>query len=105
METDGVDIQSISGYSCPRGREYAVHEVTNPLRMVTSTVKVRKGEKPLLPVKTSKPIPKGLIMACMTEINKVTVTAPVQIGDVIIPNVMGTEADIVATGCVGEKYQ
>lgn len=88
---------SVSGNSCPKGAEYGVNEVTNPVRIVTSTVKVNGGEAPVVPVKTEKAIPKGLIMGCMEEINKVTIEAPVKIGDVVIRNVLETGVDIVAT--------
>lgn len=91
------DSLSVSGNSCPKGAEYGVNEVTNPVRIVTSTVKVNKGEAPVVPVKTEKAIPKGLIMKCMEEINKASISAPVKIGDVIIKNVLETGVDVVAT--------
>ena len=65
--------------------------------MVTSTVKVNNGEHPVVPCKTSKPVPKGLMFEIMEEINKVTVEAPVRMGEIIIENVCGTGADIIAT--------
>lgn len=97
VQLENGDIISLEGYTCPRGREYAGNEIRNPLRMVTSTVRVMGGELPMLPVKTSKPIPKNLIMECMNQINRVAVTAPVASGDAIIKDVLGTGADIVAT--------
>ena len=48
-------------------------------------------------MKSAAPVPKGLLFDCMKEINKVTVKAPVQIGDVVIRNILGTGVDIVAT--------
>lgn len=88
---------TVSGNSCPKGAEYGVNEVTNPVRIVTSTVKVSGGEVPVVSVKTEKAIPKGLIMKCMEEINKASISAPVKIGDVIIKNVLETGVDVVAT--------
>lgn len=87
---------TVSGNSCPKGAEYGVNEVTNPVRIVTSTVKVSGGDTPVVPVKTQRAIPKGLIMQCMEEINKVTIKAPIKIGDVVIKNVLETGVDIVA---------
>lgn len=98
VRLDGKKIESILGNKCRRGREYAESECTNPVRTVTSTVKVLNGELPVAPVKTDKPIPKHLILDCMREINKCTVNAPVQIGEPIIRNILGTEANIIATG-------
>lgn len=65
--------------------------------MLTSTVKVEGGRLPVVPVKSSVPVPKEMLFDCMKEINKVTVKAPVHIGDVILSNILDTGADIVAT--------
>ena len=87
----------MTGNSCPRGKEYAINEVTNPTRTITSTVAISGGELHRLPVMTSSPIPKGKIFEVMQEIDKVRACAPVRIGDVIIRNVLGTGSDIIAT--------
>jgi CxxC motif-containing protein len=50
-----------------------------------------------LPAKTSAPIPKEKIMDVMKAINAVTVYAPIHIGDIIVPDVAGTGANLVAT--------
>ena len=89
--------------SCPIGCSITVElsdsgEVLSVTgNMVTSTVKVEGGRLPVVPVKTSSPIPKEKIFECMTEINKVTLKAPVSIGDVVIEDVLGTGVNIVAT--------
>lgn len=87
----------IEGNKCPRGDKYAVKELTNPTRTITSTVKIKGGILNRLPVKTSDEIPKGMIKECMEEINNVEVTAPVKVGDVLIKNVLDTGVDIVAS--------
>ncbi len=88
----------ISGNSCPKGEAYARSEVTAPVRTVTALIKVNHGVGKVVPVKTSKELPKDTIFAAMKEIEKVQVEAPVCVGDVLIKNVAGTGADIVATG-------
>jgi CxxC motif-containing protein len=88
---------TVTGNTCPRGEAYGKAEVTNPVRTVTSTVKIEGARTRRLSVKTDKPISKKLIFACMDEINKVEAKAPVNIGDVIIKNVCGTDVNIVAT--------
>lgn len=94
-----VDAQAnkVTGNTCPRGAEYGINEVTNPVRVVTTTAKVVNGHLPVVPVKTDKPIPKGLNFKCMDEINKAKIEAPVKIGDIVIENVLGTGVNIVAT--------
>ena len=64
-----ADENKVSGNSCERGAEYGINEVTNPVRVITSTVKVENGDSPVVPVKTKNPIPKALNFKCMEEIN------------------------------------
>ena len=91
---DGA-IDNISGYTCPRGKDYAYAECTAPVRTVTTTVRCEDGE--VVSVKTSAPVPKEKIFEVMAAINAVNANNSVKIGDVIIANVCGTGADIVAT--------
>ena len=91
------DEMNVTGNTCPRGKVYALNEITNPTRMITSTVAIESTELHRVPVMTSKPIPKGKIFDVMNEINKVRVKAPIKIGDVIIKNVLGLDSDIIAT--------
>lgn len=88
---------SVSGNRCKRGEAYGIKEVTNPTRTVTGSVRVKGGELPLVSVKTVPEIPKEKISEVMQEIHGCTICAPVSIGDIIISNVAGTGADIVAT--------
>ena len=91
------DNLNVTGNMCPRGALYAKAELTHPTRMVTSSVWVESKIESRLPVKTKEPIPKELIFPVMEEIEKITVKAPIRIGDVIIKDVLGTGVDIVAT--------
>mgnify|MGYP004661923463 FL=1 len=97
VEMDGKEVVSVSGNTCPRGDAYAKKEVTNPTRIVTSTVKVEGGKTHMVSVKTKSDIPKEKIFDCVKALKGVTVKAPVHIGDVIVANVAGTGVDMVAT--------
>lgn len=97
VEMENGEIISVTGNTCKRGDAYARTEMTHPVRSLTSTVKVKGGAHPVVPVKSAKPIPKEKMFDCMKQINSVTVNAPVKIGDVVIENVLGTGVDIVAT--------
>lgn len=94
---EGGEVVSVSGNTCPRGEAYARKEVTNPTRIVTSTVMVEGGKAAMVSVKTKEDIPKDKIFDCVKALKGVTVKAPVHIGDVIVSNVAGTGVDIVAT--------
>lgn len=100
VEIGNDEIKSIEGNTCKRGYDYAYSEVTNPVRTITSTVKMENGK--MLSVKTDKPIPKGLMFKCMEEINKVKAKAPVKIGDVLIVNILETGSNIIATQNINE---
>lgn len=91
------EVVSVTGHTCKRGEVYAKKEVTNPTRIVTSTVRVEGGTSCMISVKTKEDIPKGKIFECVQALKDVTVTAPIHIGDVIVANVAGTGVDIVAT--------
>ena len=88
---------SVTGNTCRHGEEYAKKEVTNPTRIVTSSVKVEGGKLGVVSEKTREDIPKEKIFAVIKELKDVRVQAPVSIGDVIIKNVAGTGVDVVAT--------
>ena len=97
VEYTDAEIISVTGNTCKRGDAYARTEMTNPTRSLTSSVKVCGGTLPVVPVKSSKPVPKDMLFDCMKVINSVCVEAPVKIGQVIIENILDTGADIVAT--------
>lgn len=90
-------VTSVAGNTCKRGDAYARKEVTNPTRIVTSSIPVRDGVLPVVSVKTREDIPKGKIQDVMRALQHVTVQAPVQIGDVILKDVAGTGVDLIAT--------
>lgn len=97
VEMNGETILHVTGNTCKRGEVYARREVTAPVRMVTSTVRVIGGNLPILSVKTRETIPREMILACVRELKKISLQAPVHIGDVVLENVAGTGIDIVAT--------
>ena len=97
VEIENGEVVAVTGNTCKRGDAYARSEITNPVRSLTSSVKVENGLHPVVPVKSSGPVPKDKMFDCMKEINSVTVKAPVKIGDVVIENILGLGVDIVAT--------
>ncbi|MDD6527881.1 MAG: DUF1667 domain-containing protein [Oscillospiraceae bacterium] len=99
LEGEGKDVK-VSGNSCKRGAAFAVSEMTEPKRTICSTVRTAFPDVPVLPVRVSKEIPKDRIFDVMAEINKVTVKKKVKRGEVIIKDVLGLGADIIATSGV-----
>lgn len=100
---DNGEVVKVEGNTCPRGEAYAKKELTNPTRIVTSTVKVKGGKLAMASVKTANDIPKGKIFDCVKAIQDIELDAPVAIGQVVLANVCGTGVDIVATKNVPAK--
>lgn len=86
----------VEGNTCKRGEKYAVQELTNPTRVITTTVKLENSYLQLLPVKTEDPIPKGMIFDIMEALDKVRVNAPVKVGDVIVENILDTGVNVIS---------
>lgn len=99
-DLDKGEIESIEGFTCKRGKNYAENEFIHPLRILTSSVKVEGASAPLVPVRTRTAIPKELLFKGMEEIRKITLNGKVECGDVIVENFLGTGVDLVASGSV-----
>lgn len=96
LEID-TETLKVTGNFCPRGVKYAQSEITCPERTITSTVIVHNAKIARCSVRTTSPVPKDMIFKVMDEINKVEVTAPCKVGDVVIKNVCGSKADVILT--------
>jgi CxxC motif-containing protein len=94
---EGKTIVKVDGNQCKKGIDYAEAELTDPRRMVTSTVKVVGGVHPLVPVYTAAPIPKPLIFDLLAELRKVELQAPVQVGQTVLEDALGTGVDVLAS--------
>lgn len=91
------EVTDVTGNTCKRGDIYARKEVTNPTRIVTSSVRVSGGKIKMVSCKTKEDIPKGKIFEVSNALESVVVKAPVKIGQVVLSNVAGTGVDVVAT--------
>jgi len=87
----------VTGNTCPRGKAYALDEVTNPTRVVTGTIRVDNRKNLVVPVKTKTVIPKDMIFEVAEKLKEISVSAPVRIGDVACADVCGTGSDIIIT--------
>ena len=87
----------VTGNACPRGEKYAIDELTNPTRTITSSIRVTNRPYTLVSVKTDKPIPKEKMFDVMQEIDKLSIEAPTQIGQIVKKNILGLDSNIVIT--------
>ena len=93
---DKGEIASTTGNQCKEGKDYVVAECRAPVRVFTSTVLTEGGGR-LLPVRTDKPVHKNQLKELAQALAKVKVGPPVKTGQVIIHNVLGTGANLIAT--------
>ncbi len=97
VTVDGETVVKVSGETCKKGVDYAEREISDPRRMIASTVRVKNGFHPLVPVYSMEPVPKPLIQAVLKELRQVELVAPVEQGSIVIENVLGTGVNIVAS--------
>jgi CxxC motif-containing protein len=96
----GYDVE---GNKCSRGKDYGIKEMTNPTRVLTTTVVISNTSVKRLPVKTSGAIPKHLLSQAMELINWVEVKAPVKVGQVIVKNILDIGVDLIASRSMYES--
>ncbi len=85
------------GYTCKRGLEYAEQEYLAPKRVLTTTIRVENGFLPLIPVRSNVPILKNRLRDVLNDIATTIVNAPIKMGDILIENVVGLDASIIAS--------
>lgn len=96
-----VEGRAVSGYRCLKGKEYAYNEATNPVRIFTGSVRITYGDLPVLSVRSVSGVPKNRMKAIASMMRKIVLHAPIRIGQVVIPDILGTGVDIVATRTIG----
>jgi CxxC motif-containing protein len=101
VELRDGSIVSIKGNKCDKVKEFVLQELKEPMRVLTTTVRIEGARWAMLPVRTDKPIPKRLFLQAMGEISSIDLQAPVHISDVIKRDIAGSGANIVATRTVG----
>ena len=90
----------VTGAGCKRGPIYGVKELSNPTRLLTSTVKINGGLIPRIPVRTDREIPKGKIFEVMEVINSIEIDAPVEMGQILAENILGLDVNIISSRSV-----
>ncbi len=97
LTVDEENNYAVSGNQCPRGEEYGKNEILNPVRTLTSTVRIDSKELKLCPVRTEKPIPKGKMFEGIKALNAVSLKAPVKTGDIVLKDFLSTGVDVIVT--------
>ncbi len=95
-EEDG-EVLEVAGAECKVGVKYAEEEFRDPRRTLSTTVRVKGGALPLLPVVSASPIPKSMIGEAVRELARVEMRAPVADGEVILRDILGSGVDVISS--------
>ena len=96
---DGA-VVGVTGFNCERGKNYAREEVIAPKRMLTTTVRVIGGQLALVPVVSTRSLPKEQLLRAARCLAETSVKAPVAEGQIIVANLLDLGVDIVATRAI-----
>lgn len=97
MIHDGETIVELDGATCTRGGDYDQGRLTDPWRMVTTTLRATGGLHPLLPVHTSVPITQARVFDLREALRQVQVDASLRVGQVLLEDILGAELTVLAS--------
>lgn len=97
VKIEGGKVAGVTGNKCPKGIGYAIAEIENPVRILTSTILAEGLGVKMVPVRTDKPIPKTKLSQAMKAIHSLKIDAPVKAGETIVPNFLGLEVNLIST--------
>jgi CxxC motif-containing protein len=99
-EAASKKIISLEGYKCKRGIKFAEDEITNPLRLLTTTISIDSKIAQRLPVRSNISAPKDKIAAMIEAVKQIRAKAPVKMGEIIASDMLGTGVDILSSTTV-----
>jgi CxxC motif-containing protein len=90
----------VSGNKCPKGEVYGRDEFTDPRRIITAVVRTTSPDYPVVPVKSSRAVPKNDINRILKSIYTLEVDLPVKRGDTCMADCGVPETVLVYTRTV-----
>ena len=98
LEHKGDQIIEVAGNDCKRGAKYAKQEFTDPRRSLSTTVAISGAVWGRLPVRTTGQVPKHRVMEAARVIHGIRCRAPVEVGEVLLEDLLGEVGlDVIAT--------
>jgi len=86
----------LTGNRCNRGIEYCTNECFDPKRTFTASVPICGAGRRMMPVRTTGPVPKDMIMQCAESVHKLSLESPVESHQIIEKDFLGTGVDLIA---------
>ncbi|MDY0345965.1 MAG: DUF1667 domain-containing protein [Bacilli bacterium] len=96
LEIDTLS-HAVTGNKCPRGVTFAINELTNPIRSITTTVRTNLPEYPVISVRTDGEIAKDKIDALINLLRNVLIKEYLPIKTIIVHNIFGTDVNVITT--------
>ena len=88
---------AVVGNRCPRGEAFALQELVLPLRVLTTTVRLKgSGGMALLPVRSDRAFDLAKHKQAVQELGRLLCRSPIHMGDVVAENVAGTGVAMLA---------
>jgi CxxC motif-containing protein len=99
VEIEGERLE-VRGHQCAKGIDFASEEILRPKRNLAASVPLRGAANRMVSVRLSGRVPRELLFPILAEIARLRPSAPVRRGDILIPNVLGSGVDVIATRSV-----
>ena len=97
IDIENCRVVKVSGNECPKAEKYAIQEIENPMRILTSAVLAEGLSLKMVPVRTDKPIPKSRLAEAMEEVKKIRLKNPIKTDSVIVENFLNLGVNLLAT--------
>ena len=94
---DGGKVISMEGNECKKSEEFVNQELIEPMRILTTTIRIQGARWAVIPVRSDKAVPKRLFPQIMKQLRRIELQAPVNMLDVVVKDIVGTGANIIAT--------
>jgi len=93
-------VLEVKGNECVKGIKFAKEEIANPVRILTTTLKIDSDKSCRLPVRSLEPVPKPLMLDIISELRKMKIRPPIKMGQVICQNPAGSKSKIIASATI-----
>ena len=103
LKANDGEIIDITGYTCKRGENFVRNEYINPVRTLTTVVKLESSNYNCLPVISDGGIPKDKLSECLEELKNVTIVPPIKMGDIVVKNLLKTNVNIISAKTINER--
>lgn len=90
------DGETTEGNRCKRGHAFALQEIKDPERFVTTTVRVNDKDNPLVPVRSDRPVKLAEIKDVVREVSKIRLEKRPESGTVIATDIGINKVSILA---------